>query len=283
MQVRLFWTILIVGFAGVGWLALNKSYESEADRGSTVEFRQLSAAVNKTGNLLGSRTTVSATADVPEVGAQMQMSGTGLYNAQTNRTSMTVSASIPGHPEATTSFTAVGEDNRIYMTSPDFAGGLPDGKTWMLMELPDVGQSQMNFDARSQLEQLKETSSEINIAGEERVGGVLATRYDGVTDIDLTIEMLREQGDDEAADQFEELDEVMPDEMPFSVWIDERDLVRRMTMEMPFDAVAGDGATMTMTMEFSDFGIKPDIALPPESAVFDATELGEQYLEELTG
>ena len=281
MQVRLFWLILVAGFAGVGWLAMNRTEENGPAVGSTVEFRQLSAAVDKTTNLLGSRMTMTATASFPQVDAQMQMTGSGAFNAKTNRSSMTMTGSVPGYPQASISVTAVSEDNRMYLTSSQFAGGLPDGKTWMLMELPDVGQ--MNFDARSQLKQLEQTSSDIDVVGEERVGGVLTTQYDGITDTDLTIEMLREQGNDEAADQIEALHEAMPEEMPFSVWIDRRDLIRRMTMEMPFDAVAGEGATMTMTMEFSDFGIEPQIALPPESAVFDATELGEQYLDQLTG
>jgi hypothetical protein len=281
VQVRLFWLILIAGFAGVGWLAMNRDEVAGPAQGDSVEFRQLSAAVEKTSNLLGSRATMTASADIPAVGAQMQMSGTGLFNAKTNRSSMTMTGGVPGYPQASISVSAVSEDNRMYISSPQFAAGMPDGKSWMLMELPDMGQ--MNFDARSQLEQLERTSSEVDVAGRESVGGVLTTRYDGITDTDLTIEMLREEGNDEAADQIEALGEAMPGEMPFSVWIDRRNLVRRMTMEMPFDVVAGEGAAMTMTIEFSDFGIEPQIALPPESEVFDATDLGEQYLDQLMG
>ena len=283
MQGRLTLLILIVGFAGVGWLATHKEDGGPAQP-ATVEFRQLSAAVDKTTNLLGSRSTISATMDIPQIGAQMQMSGDAVFNAKTNRSSMTMSGGVPGYPQASISLSAVSEDNRIYISSPRFTGELPAGKTWMMMELPEVANAgEMNFDPRSELQQLEETSSEVNVVGTERVGGVPTTRYDGITDTDLAIEDLREEGFDEAADELEALSEEMPDEMPYSVWIDGRDLIRRVTMEMPFDAVAGDGATMTMTMEFSDFGIEPQIAIPPESAVFDATELGNQYLEELSG
>ena len=283
MQGRLSLLILIVGFAGVGWLATHKEEDGPAQP-ATVEFRQLSAAVNKTSNLLGSRSTISASMEIPQLGAQMQMNGEAVFNAKTNRSSMTMSGGVPGYPEASISISAVSEDNRIYLSSPQLTGELPAGKTWMMMELPEVASAgEMNFDPRSELQQLQETSSEVHSVGSERIGGVRTTRYDGITDMDLAIEDLRDQGYDEAADQLEALSAEMPDEMPYSVWIDKRSLIRRVTMEMPFDAVAGDGATMTMTMEFSDFGIEPQVDLPPASAVYDASALGNQYLDQLTG
>jgi hypothetical protein len=38
---------------------------------------------------------------------------------------------------------------------------------------------------------------------------------------------------------------------------------------------------MLMTMEMYDFGIEPHISLPPESEVFDATEVAEEGLDQL--
>ena len=63
------------------------------------------------------------------------------------------------------------------------------------------------------------------------------------------------------------------------VWIDRAGLVRRTAMTVPFELMGGPGASMSMTMDFFNFGIEPEIEIPADEAVFDATELGKEVLE----
>ena len=282
MQGRIFWLILIVGFAGVGLLALSQSGGDDPEARETVEFQQISKAIDRTTKLLGSRATITATMEVPELDAEMQMSGTAVFNPKTNRGETRITGGIPGRPETSITMTMVTQDERFYMYSPRFVGGLPGGATWMLMRMPAVG-DQTNMDPRAQLEYLEQVSGDLEVLGDERVNGVLATHYSGTMDGDRVVAMLREQGEEEAAKQSEAVYEANGSEPEFSIWVDQRDLIRRMTMEIPFDLVGGEGSTMSMTMDYSDFGIEPQVTIPPESAVFDATELGEQYLEQMTG
>jgi hypothetical protein len=55
-----------------------------------------------------------------------------------------------------------------------------------------------------------------------------------------------------------------------------------MKMEIPFSlGTAPAGSSMLMTMEPFDFGIEPDIELPNDDEVFDATEIAREGLERL--
>ena len=63
------------------------------------------------------------------------------------------------------------------------------------------------------------------------------------------------------------------------VWIDRRGLVRRTAMTVPYELVGGPGSTMGLTMDFYDFGASPDIEIPADEAVFDATDIGTEALE----
>lgn len=284
-QVRLFWTILIVGLAGVAGLALLKGGE-DGTAGQSIEYEQVAYAAERTAEFPGSRATLTGTGSIPGAGMEMTMTGEGVYNGETNRSEMTMTATIPGVPQGPFNpmeVRAIADGDSIYMTSPAFGAALPGGKSWMLTRLPEGATGEGDMDPREQLEYLQAVSDDIQSVGTESVNGVGTTHYRGTIDDEKYVDMLREQGYDELADQAEEINSLQSGSQVVDVWIDDRDLVRRMSMEIPFDLLGGDGATLAMTMEFSDFGIKPRITPPPASDVFDATALGEQYLDELTG
>ena len=67
------------------------------------------------------------------------------------------------------------------------------------------------------------------------------------------------------------------------VWIDRKDLVRRMEMTIPFAIPGQPASQLTMSFEIYDFGAAPRIEVPPADDVFDATELTEQALEAAVG
>jgi len=90
---------------------------------------------------------------------------------------------------------------------------------------------------------------------------------------------LREAGNDVAADLIEGQSELAT----VDVWIDRKGLVRRTAMTTGFQLAGTAGTSMSMTMDFYDFGAAPKIGVPSELDTFDATELALQGLQGLEG
>jgi hypothetical protein len=173
----------------------------------------------------------------------------------------------------------------MYMSSPAFAAGLPDGASWMKLDMSEfLGEQEgpagvSSMDARAVLGQLQMVSDDARTVGIERVRGVITTHYAATIDPGLQAEQLREAGQELGA----ELIERQGGAASVGVWVDRDGLVRRTTMTIPFGLVGGPGAQVSMTMDFFGFGAVPDIEVPPEDATFDATELGRQVLEDTLG
>jgi hypothetical protein len=135
------------------------------------------------------------------------------------------------------------------------------------------------MDARAVLGQLKMVSDDARVVGTEQVRGVTTTHYTATIDPELQAEQLREAGQELGAEVIER----QGGAASVGVWVDRDGLVRRTTMTIPFGLVGGPGAQMSMTMDFFGFGATPEIEVPPEEATFDATELGQQLLEDALG
>jgi hypothetical protein len=68
---------------------------------------------------------------------------------------------------------------------------------------------------------------------------------------------------------------------PVDMWIGEDKLLRRMVQKTTIPAQQGVPATkVDITLDFSDYGTKLDIAAPPRDDVYDATKALEQGLEQ---
>jgi hypothetical protein len=142
------------------------------------------------------------------------------------------------------------------MTAPVFSGQLPDGKSWMKLDMGEVLdeallEQQSSTDPRAMLEQLAAEGT-VQPVGTERIQGAKTTRYT------VTLPSVPGQGAGTSTSD---------------VWVDNRGYVRRVAMTTPFSAVGGAGAQMAMTMDFFDYGVEPDIVPPPEDQTFDATEM----------
>jgi hypothetical protein len=126
--------------------------------------------------------------------------------------------------------------------------------------------------------------SEIGIAtvGTEPVRGHSTTHYTAAISYAKQADLMRAQGDDSGADDLEKsADQSGSSNFPVDVWIDDHALVRRMTISIPLPIDGDSPVTMSMTMEFFNFGAKPKITLPPEYQVLDAADAPEE-LQSLT-
>lgn len=265
--------------AGCGFLlgiaaALVLSLGGGASKGAP--FAPIAEAAERAVNSPGARFAGAGHASTQ--GLEMTMVFSGEYNGETERSSMRMEAEVPAMPAAAAQLNpmvAVQDGLTVYMSMPALATGLLDGKSWMKLDFSELAEAPASStDARAILGQLRAVGDARRV-GSERVRGVPTTRYAAMLDPELHAEQLREAGDDLGADLIESQD----GPSAVDVWVDDEQLVRRTAMTVPFDLVGGEGSEMTMTMDFFDFGVEPQIELPPEGDVYDATELSRGLLE----
>lgn len=248
-------------------------------------FSPIAEAAARTGDLAGGR--ISGTGSATSAGFEMTMTFEGAF--EQDRSAIRMETQTPAAPqigEMMSPFVGIQDGATMYMSSPAFSGSLPDGKSWMSLDLseltggsPPASAQAGSMDPRAILTQLELVSHDVRTIGTERIKGLTTTHYAATIDPALQAEQLREAGDDLVA----ELVEKQGGTSTVDVWIDRKGLVRRTAMTLPFEAAGGPGASMSMTMDFHHFGEDPEIQIPPGWATFDATEIGKQGLEQALG
>ena len=241
----------------------------------------IAEAAQRTSELSGAR--FSGTGTGSGAGVEFQMSFEGAYNTETGRSTMRMQTTSPGAPQvaaAMNPLVAVQDGLTMYMSSPAFSTMLPSGKRWMKIDVSEFGAEPLSgqvesVDAKAILDQLASVGDEPQTVGREKVRGVATTHYTATLDPGLQAEQLRESGNDLAADLLESQDQTAT----VDVWIDGEGLVRRTSMATAMQLTGTAGASMTMTMDFHDFGAAPKISVPAEVDTFDATSLALQGLE----
>lgn len=210
--------------------------------GGESSLNPIAQAAVRTQESPGARALLHATAQKQSGSGPIEMSGRGVYNGQTDRSEMTITAH---GPTGDFKLQSVGDGTHIYFKSEAFQSELPGGDEWMGLDLSRYTQSDAvlssNSDPSSQLDLLKSVSDKFETLGKETIRGVKTTGYRGTLDTGLE----------------------------FETWIDGKGLVRRITMK----GDPSDPTSVEMTVDFYDFGISPDIKLPDPETVFDATDL----------
>lgn len=245
---------------------------------------EIARAAERTGGFPGARVEFTGTADEETVPGGMTMTGTGVMNGKTGRSFLRMTASGPRLPIGEFTTRQITDGAVFYMASPMFAGELGD-KRWMKLDLTgDEAVSEAmgsSGDPREQLRMLRAVSDDVELLGEEEVRGVACKRYAATIDLNRQVELYRDEGKDEAAENLEKLIEAgNGSEQDIEVWVGEG-LVRRMVVSMPFGALAGPGAEMEMSMELFDFGITPRIEVPPDDEVEDLTDEAKAEFEKI--
>jgi hypothetical protein len=253
---------------------------------------RVAQAAERTAEYPGARMRVTGQLDLPGTGTAFTMHGSGSFNGETGRSRLTMAADLP--PEAAAQLPGgqleieqVGEQRPgtlvMYMRSEAF-GSLPDGAEWMKLDFSDLAGAQgQSMDPREQLKVLQ-SSDDFRKLGTERIRGIRTTHYGATIDQAEEVERLRDEGEDTAAEMIETVIEANDGESTseVEVWIGPGPKVHRFRMEIPFSVGASPGSTMVTTTDLFDFGVTPDIALPDESDVYDATDLAREELERLS-
>lgn len=198
-------------------------------------------------------------------GTRLSMNGSGDFQNDPQLGEMTLSfASSSGAG----TIREVLKDWRVYMTSSLFSGQLPDGKTWMSLDLKKATKSAgidiTSFSGQSPaqtLQQLKASGSVVRV-GRAKIDGVATTRYRAVIDLSKVPN----------GDKIAKLSGVKYE--PVDVWVARNGLVRRVHVAYS----AASAGSIEMTMDFSRYGEPVYAAVPDDSVTFDATDAAEKLL-----
>lgn len=163
-----------------------------------------------------------------------------------------------------------------------FSSQLPGGQQWIKLDLSKLGKSAgldlSKLLSGSQLQpgdllsMLKTEGAKIRKVGSATIDGAATTHYRVVVDTRARLKEL-------ASPLLTGVAAQMP-KIPEDVWIGKDGLVRR--VRVAFDLPRGGTPVHTaMAMDIYGYGAHVDIAAPPSSQVFDATELAQQGLGSL--
>ena len=237
----------------------------------------VAAAAERTVEVPGMRIAMTETMDT-EAGAPVTIVGRGTYNGETNLAEVAFETSGPQGQQL--SFTAILSEDAWFFRYPEFASRMPEGKQWLKLEgFP--GQKDMSAPGSGSpdesLQMLRSTGS-VRRLGRANVGGSQTTRYRVALSAAAIERGLRAEGKDELASQVGAAQIVGP--VRAEVFVTKAGLLRRMRLTVAVLA-GGRAVTTTVREDFSDFGIKPRIAVPPDSEVYDLSPLLEEKLGRL--
>jgi hypothetical protein len=174
----------------------------------------------------------------------------------------------------------------MYMRFPAVADQLPEGKSWVRMDLRSAGKAQgfdfsqleqfTSNDPRKILEYLRALSGEIETIGAEELRGVATTHYRANVDLSRYDQLVPAAKREELKTMLGEIVEQSGiGDVPVDVWLDEFGLVRKLAMA--FSATqpgTSESASVSMTFELYDYGKEIAIEVPAASDVVDAASLG---------
>jgi hypothetical protein len=190
-------------------------------------------------------------------------------------------------------------DGVVYTKTPNFLGG---STSWIAQDYPDFAtdSSAGNQNPTQFLKTLEAISGDVTEVGTEEINGSEATHYRAV----ISKEDLQNQFDSqEMKDYYAELgitgekyEEVkrgtVTNDVPVDVWIDnETQLVSRVQMELATaNSIVGDNldgsefsdVSVTVTMNFSDWGAPLEVEAPPQDEIKSQEEIESSLREQLS-
>jgi hypothetical protein len=261
-------------------LALVLALLASACGGSEPTAEQVSSdaivlAASKTNEAGTYKADITGTMEI--AGQSIDMSGIGEFDGVHQRGHMSYGMNLNGQD---VDMKTVFAYPVIYMQLPPEAGRLPDGKTWVKMDLEKLGQ-QAGFDF-GQIMQAGQSdpsqgldflrgATDVQAVGNEDVRGVATTHYTGVVDLRSLGAKYPEMKP--SIDQL--VDQSGISRVPVEVWIDDDGFVRRMKQTLGGNS-SGLQMNMTMTTDLYDFGTDVSIKEPSADDVVDFAELTGQ-------
>lgn len=244
----------------------------------------VAAAAERTQSEPGARFTMKAIYTSAALPKPLAAHGRGSFNTESGRSRVILR--LKSAERGRVKIEALSDGTSVFMRGTGISGELPGGKEWMEMQ-PFLGHSEQEAmlsggDADDTLEMLATVDGNVREMGREEIRGVPTRRYRTSVELTEYAELLRDEGKDELADQYEKIATLVPGPVVGEASIDAEGIVRRSRVVMTLPTEPGKPTmTMDMRMEFFAFGARPQIALPDDSQVFDVTPLLEEQLDEI--
>ncbi len=296
MPVRLPRALVAAVVALAAALALGACGSSSGGSSTASVAGPLANAAYATSHAGGAHMALSARIEVGALPSPVTLSGSGFFNysAREGSLSMTI-AGLPANPVTGSSagMEELFKGTDVYVGSSLFAGKLPGGARWMKLDLARFGAAagisptqilggQSN--PAQFLEYLKASGGSVQVVGQDTVRGVPTTHYHGTIDLKKAAAVVTERAHNGALRKaFEEqVAKIGMTNMPVDVWVDSHHLVRRIVLALSVPA-GGQHVSMSMTIEFFQFGPTPAVSAPSASETFDATSSALGHLGALGG
>lgn len=233
---------------------------------SPLDLNPVAAAAAKAEKVPGFRFDAYIVYSSPALPGPLSASGSGASNLETERSRLTLSLTSP--ETGRVQFFEVSDGEYNYEKSNTTDAALPPGKEWV-RTAKDEKREEPEVDLDETMQMLS-SSGGVRAVGRESVNGRMTRRYRAEISLSKLIELLREDGKDEAAEAYERLVGVAPTGISAEVWVDRRKMPRRMRFVIPVPGKEGDPPmTMDMRMDLFDFGAQPDIQLPDPDTVVE--------------
>jgi hypothetical protein len=277
-----FWQIIAAIAAGAALLGGGALI---AGCGASETLDPVAKAADLSSKQQGVRFTLQMQLSSPLMPGGFTISGSGYANAsKEGRVSIDLSqvpglAAIAGGGSAT--IETVYLYPTVYMHMPFLADKLPEGKSWMKLDLSKITQaaggsslpqafSLGQADPTQFLQYLKASSGQVKKVGSQQLYGTSTNEYETTLQLSRVLEKLP-ASDRTAAEQM--LQHVGNDgSIPVNVWIDPQGRVRQLQMALDVSGAAASGSA-TVTVGFTAYGPVPAISPPPESEVTDLTSM----------
>jgi hypothetical protein len=249
--------------------------------GQALALDPVAAAATKTQDAGAARIRLALAVSSPQLpGKTVRVHAAGAIDGPSGELTFVTPATLPllGHASLKEISLEQSGDYVVYAQLGALASYLPGGKQWVKLDLSKLGSSAgLNVTkllGGSQLEPtdvlslLKADGATIHEVGSATIDGAKTTHYHVTIDLakalqakGLTSPLL--------AGMATELPKV-----PEDVWIGNDGLVRRVRVSYGLTR-SGRSVHVGMTMNLYDYGAHVAIAAPPESEVFDATQLAQ--------
>ncbi len=260
-----------------------------------VDASLIATAVRNTEEAGGAEVAFQMEMQLPGVDEPVVMTGSGVEDASRRRGQlsfdMSALARVAGAGALCSDsceMEAVMDGRSIYMHSALFSAGL-GGKEWLKLDLDRFGDSlgipmgdprTATQSPSEGLRMMRGVSGDVTDEGREQVRGVDATHYSATVDLRRSVEALPESQREAARRGMERIIAATgQEELPFDVWIDDDDRVRRFETEQTMKR-GGVELKVHVTMEYVRFGVPVDIDLPDDDEVFDMTDLALQQMNQ---
>jgi hypothetical protein len=169
----------------------------------------------------------------------------------------------------------------VYMRLPFLADKLPEGKSWLKIDMSKVAQATHGaavpqaldigqVDPNQLLQYLKASAGHIQKLGTEQLYGVSTTHYRATLQLAAVLRQLPPQQRTAAQPLLQHIGNAGT--IPIDVWVDAKSRVRRMQMSLNIAGPTASGSA-TVTVGFTEYGAVPAVTPPPEGEVVNLTGL----------